>query len=145
MLKAKYEEQMQIQQDPNSNLKGDGLPIQMEVLTCKVLPGKGSELSGFNNCSQRRLECLLPLSLVLPPSAEEHAKCATHLVDPDKDYKPKRAQNWKDSLPPADSNTHSHNQTYSQGRLDSQFPIDTPEVCAISVCHCYHISHRVVH
>jgi len=68
----------------------DNSGLQMEVLTCKVVPGKGSELTGYNSCSQRRLECLLPLSLVLPPSEGAHAQCASHLVATGKEFQPSK-------------------------------------------------------
>eukprot|EP00605_Chrysophyceae_sp_TOSAG23-4_P002164 GSChrysophyteH1.ASY1.ANO1.2392.1 assembled CDS len=88
------------------------LPDDIRVLTCRILPGKGSDLNAYTHCSQRRFEYMMPLDLLLPQSEQEFAACANLLVD-ERSIKPRHKRSW--------------NQDGPKSALDEEFPENTPE------------------
>jgi tRNA pseudouridine(38-40) synthase len=90
------------------------LPSDIRVLSCRVLPGKGSDLNAFASCSQRRFEYMMPLSAFLPENEEEYAACAHHLVD-GRTIRSRKEREWQQYGPPS--------------ALDEEFPDDTEEGC----------------
>jgi len=88
------------------------LPSNMRVLSCRVAPGKGSDLNANASCSQRRYEVMLPVDMMLPENDEEYGEMATQFID-GKSFKSLNTQTWAN--------------TNKKAGLDDEFPIDTPE------------------
>jgi len=88
------------------------LPVDMRVLSCKVLPGKGSDFNAHATCTQRRFEYMIPLDLLIPETEEEYASAAHGMVD-GRAVKSKKDQNWRQEGP--------------RSALDEHFPDDTEE------------------
>jgi tRNA U38,U39,U40 pseudouridine synthase TruA len=89
------------------------LPSSIRVLSCRALPGKGSDMNAYANCSQRRFELMLPLHLILPENDDEYVDVAGHYIE-GKTFKTLNPQNWAKVVK-------------KKPTIDDEFPINTPE------------------
>jgi tRNA U38,U39,U40 pseudouridine synthase TruA len=87
------------------------------ILSCKVLPGKGSDINGYSSCTQRRFEYMLPLDLILPDlnDENEYSNIATYLIE-EREYKKKSDREWRGT-----------DEQIKKSELEAEFPEDTIE------------------